>query len=595
MPTVARVVPAVPSFSVDGGFRYSIPDGMRSIVEVGSLVRVPLGGRRVRGYVVATADEDASGLRQIATVSGGSTVFDDLLLSSLRWAAHHYVAPLSVMLERAAPPNNPPAPSPAVAHVDLPIVAGHRLSDLVDVARAGRRHRPVVLLESEPDPALIARFGADLVNQRAGLMIVVATVPEAQRLFAVLEEHLGDAVVLVHGEMGDRDVTSAWATSRHTPAVLVGTPRVAGWKQHGLAACVVVQDGRRAMKDRQTPTVHIREMLATRAKRECFTLVFSSPTPSVEVMASGPDVRRSPGRIWPLVEVADRREQAPGSGLLTETVRQALRSVTARGGRTFVYAHRRGYAAAMRCVACRTVRRCPTCGSRPDPGSTCSRCGGQLGPCAECGAERFEPLGAGVGRLVQEVGRIVGPDQVAPFPSDSPVSVGTERDLAALGMMDLIVLTDLDGLLFGVDYRAGEETLRIAARLAGRVGRGTGRRLIVQTAEPTHPVVVALKRADPIPALNIEIDTRSALGYPPAGQLLVMEARGPVDITGVTAHLSSIADGLAILGPAPISEGARWLVQGHDLWGFKRELRSLVQRLRDGGVTIRIDADPIDL
>src|SRR5690606_16350233 len=45
-----RVVPNVPSFSVDGGFWYSVPESIE--VVVGSQVRVPLSGRRVRGWVV---------------------------------------------------------------------------------------------------------------------------------------------------------------------------------------------------------------------------------------------------------------------------------------------------------------------------------------------------------------------------------------------------------------------------------------------------------------------------------------------------------------------------------------------------------------
>ncbi|MFN2487139.1 MAG: hypothetical protein ABR609_11135, partial [Acidimicrobiia bacterium] len=42
----------MPTFSVDEGFWYSATEG----TELGSMVRVPLGGRRVRGYVVELSD-----------------------------------------------------------------------------------------------------------------------------------------------------------------------------------------------------------------------------------------------------------------------------------------------------------------------------------------------------------------------------------------------------------------------------------------------------------------------------------------------------------------------------------------------------------
>ncbi len=55
---IAQVVPAVPTFSVDDGFSYAIPDDMA--LSVGSIVRVPLGGRRVRGYVTGVRSGDAT-------------------------------------------------------------------------------------------------------------------------------------------------------------------------------------------------------------------------------------------------------------------------------------------------------------------------------------------------------------------------------------------------------------------------------------------------------------------------------------------------------------------------------------------------------
>jgi primosomal protein N' (replication factor Y) len=196
---------------------------------------------------------------------------------------------------------------------------------------------------------------------------------------------------------------------------------------------------------------------------------------------------------------------------------------------------------------------------------------------------------------VEEVGRIVGRDRVEPAPGDRPVLVGTERDLAGLPQVDLAVLVDLDGLAYGSNYRAAEEALRIGARLAGRVAGGSGRRLVVQTSDPGHPVVVALRRGDPISFLEGEAATRAELGYPPAGSLLVVEARRLDDVRAAGERLEEIAGAATVLGPAETREGVRWLVQGRDLDDVRRALRPVVQRWRDGGVTVRVDADPIDL
>ena len=49
--SVVRVVPDVTG--LDKQFDYSLPGQMRAAVSVGSIVRVPLHGRRVRGWVTA--------------------------------------------------------------------------------------------------------------------------------------------------------------------------------------------------------------------------------------------------------------------------------------------------------------------------------------------------------------------------------------------------------------------------------------------------------------------------------------------------------------------------------------------------------------
>ncbi|HSJ28704.1 MAG TPA: hypothetical protein VLB67_10865 [Acidimicrobiia bacterium] len=582
----ALVVPAVPSFSVDGGFRYAVPPALAEGLGRGSMVRVPLGGRRVRGYVIDVDPEgDQEGLRAIASISGDVPVFDDRLLASLRWVAAHYVSPLATLLERACPPNNPRSPR-RVSGSPLEL-DGEPIEGVVEAAMSGRLRPPTVFLSAHPPVGAMRATASRLLAEGRSSMFVTATSHEATALHASLAGD--DRFVLAHGDMSDRELTAAWGAVQ-APAVLVGTPRVACWSVPDLGAAVVLEEGRRAMKDRQTPTLHVRDVLRRRAQQERFQFVVAGPTPTTEVLATGPHVVRERTRLWGLVEVIDRRQEPSGGAILTDPARRALAAVTRRGGRSFVFGHRKGYSAATRCVSCRAVRRCAGCGSRPDPGTTCARCGLELGPCEVCGGTRFEPLGAGVGRIVADVGRVVGADAVAASPGPAPVTVGTERDILDLAELDLVVLPDLDGLIHGTNYRAGEDALRLAARLAGLVGRGSGRRMMVQTSDPDHHVVRALVKGDPLPALHSELEARRPLGYPPFGELLVVETSG-----GPAPALDELGDHCAVLGPAPHGEGNRWLLQADDLTAAKVTLRLLVQRWRDSGLRVRIDVDPIDL
>lgn len=578
---------------MDSGFWYSIPSSHAPRVAVGRLVRIPLGGRRVRGFVVELGERDPDRLKPIGGVSGELPVFGPKLRDSLLWAAHHYVAPVAIALERSAPPNLPSSPPGSEPPADLDLI-DHPLTQVTEAALVGRRRPVTALLAGWGDTSWI-RSLAPIVGAGRSVMVVVATTAEVTMVAEVARDVAGrQAISEVSGEMDDAQVTARWAEAAGLAGrFVIGTPRIASWPIAGLAATVTLEEGRRAMKDRQTPTVSVRRLLGTRSRLEGFSQVYVGPTPSVELLAAGAEVVASLQRAWPLVEVVDRSEEPPGSGLVAPRSRAAIATATQQGRHVFVFTHRRGYAPAYRCASCRELRRCSVCGSRPEPGEACTRCGASSEPCGSCGGASFEPLGAGVGRVLSEL-RGMFRDQVGEAGTHAPVVVGTERDLASLGGVDLAVAVDVDGLVLGSHFRAAEEALRILARLAGRIGRGGGRRLILQTALPDQPLVTALRRGDPVEFLRHELTERSAMGYPPATEMMVVEVRG--DSESVDADLRSAADeSVAVMGPAETHHSRRWLIQGPGLGGYKLTLRPLVQRWRDSGTTVRIDVDPLDL
>ena len=185
---VARVVPDVPSFAVDDGFVYAVPDGMS--LSVGSMVRVPLGGRRVRGWVVALGEPDRPRLRAILSRSGDIPTFDARLLGVLRWAAIHYVAPLAAVLAKASPPNIPRGSAGGAA---LP----------------GVRRRPRLLVGADPWEDTLAEEAGAVLGSGRSVVVVAATIPEADHLALTLGKRLREPVTAVSSQMGGAAVTAS--------------------------------------------------------------------------------------------------------------------------------------------------------------------------------------------------------------------------------------------------------------------------------------------------------------------------------------------------------------------------------------------------
>jgi primosomal protein N' (replication factor Y) (superfamily II helicase) len=583
----ARVVPDVASFAVDDGFWYSVPDHLVDDLAVGSIVRVPLSGRRVRGWVVELATHRDARLKDIAGVSGAVPVFTPDLLQSLLWTARHYVAPVSALLRRASPPNlprslPPPASSPAGSG------GNHPISGIVDRTTRGRK-APVTALVGNWRRLDWLRAVEPILVQGSSVLVIAASVAEVDHMHATVRPRLGEVVVAVDGEDDQAD-TSAWEAAQVSPRLVIGTPKTAAWQVAALGLVVVVEEGRRAMKDRQTPTIHVRELIRTRSRLEGFNLVFYGPTPSVELLAAGAEVVRDGNRAWPLVEVVDRSEEPPGTGFLSDRTVAAISATVRKGDRVFVFTHRRVGAGSMRCTRCRTLRACQTCGLRLARVERCPRCDTGIGVCSNCGGAEFEEMGTVPERLVSELNRKLGTGLAEVHPAEGEITVGTERDLAGLVPVALAVAADVDGMLAGLGYRTAEEALRQLGRLALAVRGGSGHRVMVQTSRPESMLVATLRRGDPIPYLERVLVERAREGSPPASEMIAVEVRGEVPAGADLGEL----DGAVVMGPMAIDDGRRWLLTG-DLGEARLQLRKLVGRWRDGAATVRVDVDPIDV
>ena len=245
--------------------------------------------------------------------------------------------------------------------------------------------------------------------------------------------------------------------------------------------------------------------------------------------------------------------------------------------------------APARCVRCRLVRQCQVCESRPDR-ETPAPMRSPARPMPPV-RQSLRASGAGVGRVTEELGRLLGPDAAGSPESDAAVWVGTERHLPGLPPVDLAVAVDVDGLMLATSYRAGEEALRVLARLAATAGQG-GRRMLAQTSRPDAPLLEALPlgircriwRARSRRASSASRRQRScspsSFGRGGGGRGRAF-ARRPLPRCRSSGR--------------PPAGGCRWLGRGDLTAGSARALRPLVERWRQSGMTVRVDADPLDL
>lgn len=515
-----RVLPDVAG--IDRAFDYLVPPRWAGVVEVGSVVRADLHGRRIGGWVTEVGATPPAGvaLRPLARVRGLGP--DAGLVGLAGWAAWRWAGRRATLLETASPERavtglpaprlRPPAP-PAAVPVDLAAPAPGQ----VTIARIG----PATDLT--PLVAAVAQLGPTLVVvpalARAGLL--------ADRL-----SRAGADVALLPG---------GWAQARAGAGVVIGS-RAAAWAPcPGLAAVVVVDGHDPALVQEQAPTWSAVAVAAERARRAGVPCIVTSPAPTVALLdlaggASRPPVLRADPAAermaWSRPEVVDQREVDPRLGLWSERVVDLARG----GGRVAAVLHRTGRARLLACGACRSVARCERCGAavaEVEEGElACARCGTRRPVvCLVCGSGRLRRLRLGVTRAAEQLEALVGRPVLevagpggAPVPDGPVLAIGTEAVLHRVGRADAVAFLDFDQHLLAPRYGAAEEALGLLARASRLLGgrRRGGSHLVVQTRLPDHGVLRAAAAGDPALVTDAEAALRAELGLPPAAALAVV-------------------------------------------------------------------------
>ena len=530
MPRICRVAPDVTA--VERVFDYVVPDALAPLVRVGAIVRVPLHGRRVRGWVVAdsvTPDTDERLLDVLAVASHGPPA-DVVALAD--WIAWRWRGPRIAVLRSASPPNRV-APQVEPASLSTAIRAS------ATPVRSVVVRRPPLADRRE----LVASMCAD-----GGSTIVAVADGSRARSLAQFLRRAGRAVAFVHSDESDVARTVAWRRAAQGNCVVVGGRSAALSPVPDLAAAIVVDDADEALQEERSPTWHAREVLYERAARAGALWSVVSPAPTVEALAIvGVQLDVLPADVeargWPRTLVVDRREEPPGAGLLTEALAETLRGAD---GPVVCVLNRRGRFRVLACDACHALLRWDRAADRP-----------ML--CDECGATRLRVLRAGVTRVREELAvlfprlRVLDVDAATEQIGDADILIGTEAVLHRPEIRRrrpaLAAFLDFDQELLAPRYRAVAQAHWLATRgaqlLAGRPREQT--RLVIQTRQPDHEVVRALVRGRPALVAEAELERRRSLGFPPFGALAELTGDEPAVLASVDALRGF--DAIQVLGP----------------------------------------------
>jgi primosomal protein N' (replication factor Y) len=369
-------------------------------------------------------------------------------------------------------------------------------------------------------------------------IVACATVEVAAALASTLRA-AGLTPTLLHGEQRPEARLAAWRRLiGQSRAVVVGTRSAIFAPVAGPVLAIVDDDDHSGHKEERAPR-YVTAVIAANRTREAGATILGTATPSVAAFVrvrDGASALVSIPSPRPQIGIIDTRRRADPDAAISVPIVDLVGRAVRGGGRVLILTDRKGYAGSLHCAECGAVPRCARCGvamgyERAARRLRCRSCGiTQPAPaaCARCGGPRLRAIGAGTERvaaaarrLTSAVWRLDSDTVVTHADLDAPFRAYRARGgivvstiivlpyLAALNPT-LVAVVGADRWLHRPEYRATERALALFRTL----GMATRRRVLVETSDPTHPVLEAMS-ASLRPWYEAEAALRESLGYPP--------------------------------------------------------------------------------
>lgn len=431
-----------------------------------------------------------------------------------------------------------------------------------------------------------------------GALVLVPEIALTPQLAGRFRARFGDDVAVLHSGLAPRERLAAWRRLRAGEVgIALGARSAVFAPVRDLGILVVDEEHDPSFKQEEGVRYHGRDLAVVRAQRAGAVAILGSATPSLESKRNAALGRfrelllpeRATPRALPPVEIVDLRRHPPGpDGLLSTPLAEAVAANLAAGRQTILFLNRRGFSTVVLCKACGHVVRCAHCAvsmtyHRGRDRLICHYCG-TLEPvppiCPTCRLPRLERLGMGTERVEALIREHFPDARVARLDRDTASGGASAGDasegegghlnqvLRAMnaGDIDILVGTqmvtkghDFGGVtLVGVlqpdqamhlpDFRASERVFQLIEQVAGRAGRGDQPgRVIVQTYNPDHAAIVAVRTHDYEGFVRGEMATRAEAEYPPFVRMVVLRLDGPVEAR-VRADATAVAQAAAASG-----------------------------------------------
>jgi primosomal protein N' (replication factor Y) len=251
-----------------------------------------------------------------------------------------------------------------------------------------------------------------------------------------------------------------------------------------------------------------------------------------------------------LVDTKAEKQQKIMKGDFSKRLLEGITTALQAKEQVILFQNRRGYAPYLTCEECSMIPKCENCSVSltyhlAKHELACHYCGYKTEPpktCNVCGSTKIKTVGFGTEKIEEQL-RLQLPDaKIQRMDLDTTrskmsyqtiiqdfatkqvdVLVGTQMVTKGLDFDDvsLVGVFDVDRMLHFPDFRSHERTFQLITQVAGRAGRRSKKgTVLIQTANPSHPLLKKIVESNYRDFYDTEIKERQMYFYPPFSRMI---------------------------------------------------------------------------
>ena len=477
-----------------------------------------------------------------------------------------------------------------------------------------------------------------------------------------LAKVFGSAIAVYHSRYSEANKTALWQELAHKPgpngegpvSLVLGARSAVFLPFRNLGLVIVDEEHETSYKQHEpSPRYHGRDAAIMLAHLHGARVVLGSATPSAESYYNALQgkyghvhINQRFGSIeLPEIKIIDtiratkRKEM---QSLFSHELLRMLEKTLEAQQQVILFQNRRGYSPYIICESCGWVPKCKHCDvsltyHQHNGSLSCHYCGytiGNLVQCEQCQQTGLKTRGFGTEKIEEELQLIYPSARVARLDMDTTRTKNAYSELFrkfSLGQIDVLVGTqmvskgldfenvhlvgilDADSMLNFPDFRTNERSFQLMEQVSGRAGRKREQGLVlIQTAQPTHPVLHWVKHHRVEDILRAELVERQQFAYPPFTRLIRFtvkhrDAEVAHHAAFFLSNLLRAIEHVSVLGPEPplVSRVRGLYLQSvllkmhnkRQLETIKNSVRTAVEQCTRNsnfkGVWIITDVDPV--